>query len=207
MVGFLLWFCAISPVGLGLLRGLESRYNIAGNVAGDVMIVLGAGVYEHAPDLSGVGTPSEEAVGKILAAVRLYRRLHIPVIVSGGKVFNYRQAEAPILKRFLVDLGVPSDQIIMETKSRDTIENAVFTTELCRKFGFTRPILITSAYHMSRSMLSFKKAGIEPAAFPVMFKTWANRHYGWKDFLPDSCRKSRTALREYLGLLFYKLAY
>ena len=61
------------------------------------------------------------------------------------------------MKRFLTDLGVPDPMIIVEDKSRDTIENARYARQICERRGFVRPILVTSAYHLKRSVLSFSK--------------------------------------------------
>jgi uncharacterized SAM-binding protein YcdF (DUF218 family) len=207
LIGISLWSLSIAPVSDALMRGLESDLKIPEKAAGDVIILLGGGVNDKVPDLTGIGAPSGDMIERIVTAVRLQKRLDIPVIVSGGAVFKGRAAEAPIVRRFLVDLGVPDNKIIVEDKSRDTIENAKYTKEIGKKYGFKKPILITSAFHIKRSVLSFKKVEIEVTPFPTGFRTWKDRRYGWEDYLPGSLNQSYAALREYMGLLFYKLAY
>jgi len=164
-IGGLMWGISITPVSDALHRGLESGLIIPDNPQGDVIVLLGAGVYDRVPDISGVGAPTETMAARILTAVRLQKKLNIPIIVSGGKIYEHRSAEAPIVRRFLVDLGVPDSKIIVEDRSRDTIENAKFTQEICARSGYNTPILLTSAYHMKRALLSFKKTGIKVLPF------------------------------------------
>ncbi len=209
LLGISIWTFSISPVADAMLRGLESEFEIPEDPHGDVIILLGGGVYDEAPDLSGVGAPTEEMIGRLVTAVRLQKRLNVPVIISGGVVFKGRKAEAPIVKRFLTDLGVPDKKIIIEDKSRDTIENARYTAEICKKFGYKKPLLVTSAYHIKRSILSFKKVNMDVIPFPANFKTWKMKRYGWERYLPNSSELeySYYAMHEYIGFLFYKFAY
>jgi uncharacterized SAM-binding protein YcdF (DUF218 family) len=209
LTAFLLWAISIAPVSDAIFRGLESEIDMPANPQGDVIILLGGGIYDGVADLSGVGAPYGEMLGRIVTAVRLQKRLDIPVIVSGGSVFKSRKPEAPIVRRFLIDLGVPADKVIMEDKSRDTIENAKYTIEICRKSGHKKPILVTTAYHIKRAVESFEKSGMKVVPFPSGFKTWHNRHYGPEDYLPDmhELGKVSTAMKEYIGFIFYKAAY
>lgn len=191
-----------------LFRELECSYTIPKSPSGDVILLLGGGISAGVPDFSGIGAPGGEMMARIVTAVRLQKLLGIPVIVSGGAVFqNQTTTEADVARRFLEDLGVPHEKIIEESKSRDTFENAEYTVEICSQYGYKRPVLVTSAFHMRRAVASFEKAGMKVLPFPANFRTWRNKFYGWQDFLPVSFDGSSTALREYLGLLFYKLAY
>src|SRR3989338_5686179 len=153
--GIFIWTLSISPVADAIITGLESNIEIPKNPQGDVIILLGGGSNIGSSDLSGVGSPTGDALARIVTAVRLQNRLNIPIIVSSGQVYKNKPSDAPIIKRFLVDLGVPSNKIILEDKSRDTIENARYAGEICKKMEFKKPILVTSAYHMKRSVLSF----------------------------------------------------
>ncbi len=191
-----------------LFRELEGSYTIPKSPHGDVILLLGGGISAGVPDFSGIGAPDGEMMTRIVTAVRLQKMLGIPVIVSGGAVFqSQKTTEAAVARRFLEDLGVPHKKIIEESNSRDTIENAKYSAAICSQYGFKRPILVTSAFHMRRAVSAFEKAGMKVLPFPANFRTWRNKVYGWQDFLPLSFDGSSTALREYLGLLFYKLAY
>jgi uncharacterized SAM-binding protein YcdF (DUF218 family) len=202
-IGAAIWLLSVGPVSNFLMKGLETGLTMPANPKGDVIVLLGGGVYEGVKDLTGAGAPSEDSLARIVTAVRLQKRLHVPIIFSGGAVFPWRKAEAPVAKRFLIDLGVPGDKIILEDKSRDTFENARYVREICEKRHFRDPILVTSAYHMKRSVLMFKMFGMEVTPVPAEFMTW-NRKYGWEDYLPGGFGAVRTACREYIGLLYYK---
>jgi uncharacterized SAM-binding protein YcdF (DUF218 family) len=205
LIACLMWSLTIMPVSNAVMRSLESGFDVPENPQGDVIILLGGGVADEAPDLSGIGAPSEPMIARIVTAVRLQKRLEIPIIISGGTVFKHIKGEAPIVKRFLVDLGVPPNMIIMENKSRDTRENARFSGKICVKSGYRRPLLVTSAFHMKRAVISFQDAGIPVTPIPASFKSWPNRQYGWNDYLPGKFTDVSNAAREYLGLLFYAL--
>lgn len=207
LIAAVFWFLSIAPVSDFMLRGLESEFKIPENPRGDVIILLGGGVYDGVSDMSGIGAPSEEMLGRIITAVRLQKRLNIPVIVSSGSGFKFKKPEAPIVRRFLIDLGIPDRKVIIEEKSRDTIENAEFTREICKRLGYKKPILVTSASHMRRAVMSFEKVHLEVIPFPSGFKTWEGKKYWWEDYIPGGFDKAAIAIREYIGLIFYKLAY
>ena len=207
LIGFLMWALSITPVSNAMFRVLESNFNVPGDPQGDVIILLGGGVYDRAPDMSGEGIPSEEMLYRIVTAARLQKSLQVPIIVSAGTVFRHIKVEAPIVRRFLFDLGVPDNKIIMEAESRDTLQNAKNSREICLRSGYKTPILVTSAFHLKRAIMAFKKAGIEVLPFPSRFRSWENRQYGWNDYLPGSFAGVSIVIREYLGLLFYKIAY
>jgi uncharacterized SAM-binding protein YcdF (DUF218 family) len=205
LFGALLWTFSVEPVSDRLIRGLESPYEQLADPKGDVIVLLGGGAYERAPDLTGEGAPCGEMLGRLVTAVRLQKRLKVPVLVSGGNAFRNKASEAPIVKRFLVDLGVPEDRIILEGESRDTRENANMSAAILRRAGYARPILVTSAFHMRRAVLFFERAGLSVTPFPTGFTTWTGMKHGPEDFLPSApaLYGSATAMREYLALLFY----
>ena len=204
LIGVSIWLLSIGPVSDNLMKGLENGLTIPANPRGDVIILLGGGLHDEVRDLTGVGAPSEDTLARIVTVVRLQKRLQVPVIVSGGAVFPWRKSEATVDKRFLMDLGVPGDKILMDDKSRDTLENAQYVKEICEKHHFTSPILITSAYHMKRALISFRAFNMAVTPVPANFKTW-DRKYGWADYLPGDLGTSMTACREYVGLLYHKL--
>lgn len=209
LLGATLWLLSIKPMADRLMAGLESGFNIPARVNGDVIVLLGGGVIDSVADISGAGTPTGNMLARIVNAVRLHHRLKAPIIVTGGRVYADRPAEANIVKRILVDLGVPKTAVILEDKARDTHENALFAKALILQRRFSHPILVTSAYHMRRSMLSFEQIGLNPQPFPAGILTSPDRIYGWHDYLPTagSLKATSTALHEYIGLLYYRLAY
>ena len=209
VVSLIFWIFCSAPFADFLIGGLESEFEIPQDVKGDVIILLGGGSIDNVPDFSGYGIPTDTMIGRIVTAVRLQKKLDIPIIVSGGKVYENDNSEAFIAKRFLVDLGVAEDKIVLEEKSRDTYENAKYTKEICFKNDFQRPFLVTSASHLRRSLLSFRKVGMDIIPYPANFKSKRDHTYQLRHYLPrsSSLMKTSNALHEYFGILFYKLAY
>jgi uncharacterized SAM-binding protein YcdF (DUF218 family) len=208
-LGLLLWFFSITPVADRLLMGLESEFPIPRTIAGDVIILLGGGVADDVPDLTGTGFPVGDMLGRIITAVRLQKALQVPVIISSGQVYRGRPAAAPIYKRILTDLGVDQRQIILESQSRDTYENAKYCQAICVRRGFVAPVLVTAAYHLKRAQMAFDKAGVKVTAVPAYLQTRAGRAYRWYHYLPqaENLANVSAALHEYLGIVFYRFAY
>ena len=146
-LALLIWFMSTFLASEALLSSLEKGFSIPARPAGDVIVLLGGGIYDKVPDLTGSGTPSDGMLPRLITAVRLQRRLDVPILVSGGATSNGRTPEATVVRRFLVDLGAPEKKILVEDKSRDTMENARFSREIILKHHFQRPLLVTSAFY------------------------------------------------------------
>ena len=103
-------------------------------------------------------------------------------------------------------LGIAHERITAEEQSRNTIENAVFSHLLANPQPEERWILVTSAYHMPRAIAAFRAAGFPIEAYPV---DWRTR--GPVDALTpfpslgDGLRRTDTAVREWIGLLAYRI--
>ena len=208
VVGLMLWALSTVPLSTFLIQGLESEYSIPANPSGDVIILLGGGLIEGVPDLTGTSTPSPLTMGRIVTAVRLYRRLGLPIIVTGGRDHDEADsAVATIAKRFLMDLGVPEKSITVEDRARDTAQNARLTAAICRQQGFSKPILLTAAYHLKRSRMAFDAAGMQVTPFPAYFLGSRNIPFTWRHLLPraGTLHTSANALHEYIGILYYRL--
>jgi uncharacterized SAM-binding protein YcdF (DUF218 family) len=208
-LGLLLWIFSSALFSNYLIGGLESEFDLPPDVTGDCIILLGGGIIDEVPDFSGSGAPSDRMLGRIVTAVRLQKKLSIPIIVSGGRVFENRSSEAQIARRFLVDLGVEAGQIVTEENARNTYENAKYSAEICQRKNYQKPILVTSAFHMKRALLSFKKIGMEVIPYPAGFRSKNAKNAGWTSYLPRSGSLAATsdAFHEYLGNLFYRIAY
>ena len=208
-LGLLLWIFCSAPFSNYLIGGLESEFDVSPDVTGDCIILLGGGIIDRVPDFSGFGIPTDSMLARIVTAVRVQKKLDIPIIVSGGRIYPSMSSEAQIAKRFMIDLGVAEEQIIIEENARDTYENAKYTGEICLKKNYRKPILITSAFHMKRALLSFRKIGLDVIPYPAGFRSKNVQIFGWFGYLPNSgsLKGSSDALHEYLGILYYRLAY
>lgn len=206
LLGLLLYGVSIGPVADALLRPLESPWYGLPDPRGDAIVLLGGGVRDLAPDLTGRGAPAGETSERLLAAARLARKLPVPVIVSGGSAFAGILPEAPVVRRLLIDLGIPPGRVVAEAGSRDTAQNARNTADLCRSRGIARPVLVTSAFHMGRSLARFGKEGIHAVPAPTSFRTWPGKRYVAADWFPSagSLRDASLAVREYLAVAAFR---
>lgn len=208
IVGLMLWTLSTAPVADLLMLGLESELSIPANPSGDVIVLLGGALIEGVPDLTGPSAPSPLMMSRIVTTVRLYQRLRLPIIVTGGRVYDDADsAVAAIAKRFMIDLGVPENLILVEDRARDTAQNARFTVAICHQQGFTKPILLTDGHHLKRARMAFDAAGMRVTPFPACFLGSRNVSYTWRHLLPRavSLSTSTRALHEYLGIFYYRM--
>src|SRR5919106_909010 len=207
---FLLIFALHSgPVNYALRYPLESRYRplLEPKTAGsyDAIVVLTGGIIP-ASGLIPLASIDEFMFRRLEEAWRLYRIQPKPIIVSGGHVnpFTADKNENKIARDYLIRWGVPENDVIGEARSRDTFESAVQVQNLLEHNGWKRYLLVTSAFHMPRSMLVFAAHTAEPVPAPTDFSlgqfeltplAWfPNEHVARKLFL---------TLHEYLGLVNY----
>ncbi|MBF0542097.1 MAG: YdcF family protein [Nitrospirae bacterium] len=204
-----IWLLSIQPTADYLLSGLEYVNSIPNEPTGDAVLLLGNGQYTNTPDLTGLGSPAEEMLVRLFTAYRLYKAQDMPIVVLGYDIDTENTDNKPMIERFLTDFGVPEDKIIIETSSHDTIENARNAKLICRYMNFQSPILVTSAFHMKRAMLCFKRVGLRVIPVPASFKSNLDAYYYWKSYLPKSeyLDKSAIAIKEYVGLMFYSFFY
>lgn len=108
---------------------------------------------------------------RLMQAIDLYNSGKIDkIIITGGSGMlndqNFKEAE--IAKEMLLGINLSADDIIIETNSRNTYENANFTLNLIHQKNLNEPfLLITSASHMRRALAVFQKAGLAVHPFPV----------------------------------------
>lgn len=138
-------------------------------------------------------------------AARCFHAGKAPVILFSGV------SEGPGMKQFLMDLGVPADKILLESESRNTYENGIFTREKLKALGAKKVILVTSAWHLRRSILTFKQMGMEVIPSGCDYEALAIRS-GFLPttilyYLPSSEYISRNSYsaKEHLGYWAYWL--
>ena len=206
----LLYGLSINIIARQLINPLEYAYKPKVANA-EVIIVLGGGATPNTPDVSGRGNVGPCAANRLLTAMQLHRQNQTPIIFTGGQVFADSGNEGEISQRIFLNLGVSPEKIIIENKARNTTENAAFTVKIAKEKGFRRVCVVTSAFHMPRSMINFKRfydvEGIEIVPYPCDYFTAPvslNTGFSW---LPrfDAFEMSCLALHEYLGILALKI--
>jgi uncharacterized SAM-binding protein YcdF (DUF218 family) len=143
---------------------------------------------------------------RLWAAAKLYREGVAPrIVVSGGSYLEQQGHEVPLesaaMRRFLVSLGIPADAIVEEGRSLNTIENM---REVHALVGNARVALVTSGYHMPRSLRIAEREGLNVAAFPTDFRVLGEPSPFWEEWLPtvDGLGRSLIAVRELIALTF-----
>ena len=205
----LLLIAGASPLGTALLLPLENRFprwdSSRGAPTG--IIVLG-GVIDGEISVKRGEISLDEAAERIIAAVELYRRYPtVRIVFSGGNAVFGGPPESEFAIRFLENLDIPRDRIELESRSRNTRENAVNTMQLVRPKPGERWLLITSAYHMPRAIGLFRQAGFPVEAYPVDWQTG-----GWGDLSTMSFSflgglpHLNQAAHEWAALIFDRLS-
>ena len=200
-----------SPLGTFLLQRLENRFPHpdSGLPAPAGIIVLGGAMNEDRSVARGE-ISLDQAASRLTAGVVLARRFpKARLIFTGGSGDLMQNAlpEADGVKRLWLDLGVPEARMIFESRSRNTYENAVFTRALLAPKPGERWLLVTSAWHMPRSMGIFRHAGFDVIAYPVDYRTFGDT----RDGLPlynavASLERLDMAMHEWIGLVAYWLS-
>jgi uncharacterized SAM-binding protein YcdF (DUF218 family) len=138
-------------------------------------------------------------------AAWLYQQLHFPLLLSGGSVHGEATAESVLMNQTMLStFNIPSQWI--ETKSKNTAQNALFSSKILKKHNIKEVLLITHATHMLRAKIEFEKTGLTIIPAPIMFK---NTLLTWKDYLPSprAFNQSHQTLHEMLGRLWYWIRY
>jgi uncharacterized SAM-binding protein YcdF (DUF218 family) len=144
----------------------------------------------------------EEGSDRVWHALRLYRAGKAPLIVvsGGGEPDAFGQTEADAVGVVLADLGVPPSDLLLETRSRNTHQNAEFSARLLESRGIRSIVLVTSAMHMQRALHEFKAQGLQVTAAPTDFTPIEHMPSPWRYFPANgSLQRSGQAIKEIAG--------
>jgi len=203
---------ATAPVGALLLRPLEARFPPP---PADIkppygIIILGGAIVEDVSDAHGQTIFSEGASRLTEAAILARRFPEARIVYTGGSaslISDYNSTEAAEAKKLLVALGVDPQRITIEPRSRNTDENARFSAAMLTPKPDQTWLLVTSAWHIPRSMGLFRKAGFDVVAYPVDYHTFGdNRDWQIKLYPARNLRQFEMGLHEWIGLAAYRAA-
>ncbi len=145
---------------------------------------------------------------RMTMAVALWRRNpHLRIVFTGGEgdLFGSGPSEAERALQFFDSMGVPRTALTLETRSQNTYENAVFTHALPGLDAQQPWLLLTSAWHMPRSLATFQKAGWNVTPYPVDFRTGGMTPLS-KYNLGEGAERWELLLHEWLGIASYRLS-
>ena len=206
----LLALCGFSPVGKLLILPLEQRFPPwdPSRGAPDGIVVLGGGIE---PDLSAAhGRPILDHSGdRLVAAAELARQYpNARIVYSGGNanlVGDDSAKEADYALSMLESLGVAKARLTAERLSRNTVENAEFVKTIANPKEGERWLLVTSAFHMPRSIGLFRRAGFKVEAYPVDWRASPSQALSFSSVAMNGLERTEVAMREWIGLAAYRL--
>ena len=203
----LLWSLPITSLYFG--GKLETRYaydEAARMPRADVIVVLGGNTQANRANWF---EPYNRATAsdRIDRAAALYFAGRAPKILLSGGALEGKISEARVMAKILRQRGVPESALILENDSRFTYENAQLSDRTMQTNHLKRALLVTSALHMPRAQATFIKRGIDTLPAPSAPQITLPDDEPLNPWLPHirSLEASRTIIKEYLGLLGYKL--
>jgi uncharacterized SAM-binding protein YcdF (DUF218 family) len=152
------------------------------------------------------------ASDRFIQVLKLYKQGYIKkIIVSGGNaVFakeEYREGDWLVTN--LLAMGVPREDIFNERRAKNTVENARYAHQITNSMGFKGPVVVvTSAWHMTRTSKIFDKEGIAIRPFPVDFMVIPSQKiFSWPQLIPSgsAMEKWNLLLKEWLGIIAISL--
>ena len=157
----------------------------------DVILVLGAKAYHG-------NSYNPCLVSRISHAVDLYKAKYAPkILVSGGFDKEDHASEAETMEKIAINLGVSSDDILLETSSTSTYENLLFSQKVLKSTHLSSIIIVTEPFHAARTKLVAKKLGLKYTISPASTSPcWLP----WKYF-------SLYFLKEPFAVILYSLLY
>lgn len=172
------------------------------------IIVLGGGLRYPAPEYPQEVNLKSNTLVRIRYAARLAKKTQLPLLVSGGSVFETDlPSEATLMSQVLIN---EFNQAVkwQEGKSHNTAENAAYSYQILNNIGVQRIILVTHALHMRRAVEQFEKQGFQVIPAPTDFLSWPATNNLF-NFLPSAkaLEKSTLVIHEVMGRVWYKLRY
>ena len=196
----------VLPIPELLLAPLENRFPLPQTLPPDLagIIVLGGAIdpVETAargiPSLNG----SAERITTFVKIARLYPSAKKVFSGGIGTLRRSKRTEAEVAKQLFSDLGLDPTDIIFESKSRNTYENALYSQQVAHPESHEKWLLITSAVHMPRAVGIFRRLNWPVVPYPVAYKSDSEYQAGG---FGDSLGKLDGAVREWCGLVAYRI--
>lgn len=199
--------CAFTTLGALLIQPLEDRFarpQTMPPVVGTIVMLGGAtsGRISTARQVAEL-TEAGDRLAETLRLDQLYPQARIVLSGGSGLLVSDGEPEADTAARFFEGLGVTRERLVLESESRNTDENA----ELTKAMLGDNPgvvVLVTSAFHMPRSVGLFRKVGIEVVAWPTDYRSAGNERFGFDIVSPAlNLTTSGIGMKEWIGLAVY----
>lgn len=207
LAALILGLCAYTSIGYVALLPLEQRFERPAPPAEVTGIIVLGGGMDAEINAIRLGYELNRSGDRFVEALRLAQLYpEAKILISGGSgyMFPDGDTEAAAGTRFFRDLGMNPGRIIQEDGSRNTEENAQLTKETLKPQPGDTWLLVTSAYHMPRSVGLFRKAEFTVTPWPTDNFTAGNEGFELRFDQPsENLSVATRAMREWVGLLAY----
>lgn len=173
------------------------------------IVVLAGGIRYYSPEYGGDDI-ALRTLGRLRYAAQLARRSGLPLLVSGGSGDSERDnalTEGVMMQRMLQSEFVLTNPVWVEDRSQNTQENALYSSRILRSNSVNRVLLVTTAMHMARAVMAFRRNGIDVVAAPTLFFSEQPEPLDIDSWIPSvpAIEITRYALHEWLGRIWYRL--
>lgn len=188
-----------------LAAGIENEYGyveLSEIPNADAILVLGGGTLQL-----GNWVELSDAADRVFNGAQIFKagKANTVIVTSGGGFTDRPHSQA--MSFFLQELGVPQDNIVEESQAENTYQHTIYLKPIFQEHGIKTVILVTSAWHMRRSMAVFESNidGVEFTPYPV--DSLRRKYNNLLDYLPtaEGLHKSTKVLREYIGFVVYDI--
>lgn len=207
LAGLALWyFLSLSPVADLILGPLERpfRPDIDLPAVVDAVVVPGGGSVDRAW-LDAAAVPNAETFTRLIKGIEVSRKVRAPLVLTGGngEPFSTRLNDADVMAETAVAMGVPRNRLVVENRSRNTLENSHAVREL---INGDRIVLVTSAYYMRRAVGMFEKRGFQVTPVPV-YPLVQSRKAGLAFLIPGagSFHRSTVGIAEWYSMIWWEM--
>jgi uncharacterized SAM-binding protein YcdF (DUF218 family) len=199
-----------TTAGALMLHPLEDRFSRPAEMPDRVegIVVLGGGFEGGVNQVRGGYELNASGDRFVEAAALALRYPEAKVLVSGGTgaLILEGEGDGETAPRLLEALGVHRGRLLLDNEARNTEENAIFSKRLADPRDGETWLLVTSAFHMPRSVGLFRKAGFQVVPWPADYRTSGSERPGLaEDNAFDSTQNTALAIREWIGLAAYRL--
>lgn len=145
---------------------------------------------------------SHDGLVRLIEGIRLHKTAPGTKLILSGGIGNDSVSDAELMADLAMELGIPENEIILEKKSTNTFEEALFIKPIVRDEKF---LLVTSALHMPRAMALFKELGMSPIPAPTAHLVKQKKSADFFIPHPINLVRNELAIYELLGLIKEKI--
>jgi uncharacterized SAM-binding protein YcdF (DUF218 family) len=198
-------------LGHALILPLEERFPafVDDGAPVDGIVVVGGTFDTEATNVHGQMALNETGE-RLIALGDLARRFPAAKIVytGGGSEFTADTTpEATLVENTVDELGLATDRVVYERRSLNTYENALYAKQIAKPKAGERWLVVTSAFHMPRTIGVFRTVGFDVVPYPVDYRTaGTNSLMRPFAFVGEGLRRTDIAAKEWIGLAIYYLS-